>query len=413
MAGITRTLRHSGVETTSREGLLACLLLYLVTLTMAQRVEFVETNAQTNPDITLQIMIKDDTTGKLYVGSVNTIYQLSEDLELILQEKTGPVQDNQECFPPPGPCVELAERQTMNNINKLLALDGDKLISCGSVFQGTCQIRSASNLAMLGNNTSEEVAANTHMGTTIGFVAKGPVRNVLYVASSHAQWLEDDVPTISSRSTVASNNPKNLFKVIQETPFSQGAKIGIPTETLQGGPGTFNISYVYGFPSGNFSYFIGIQPENENLPTSPYRTKLARVCQKDYNFYSYIELPLTCKKDGVNYNLARSAYVTTLGGDLEGSTEFQRGDEVLFVTFSKSNGKTLEPVADSAICMYSMKYINQKFWDRRKTCASGTGSFEIPWQQSANQNCDTRSETLVCECFLCLFGFVDLFVSLM
>ena len=361
---------------------------------MAQRVEFVEPNAQTNPDITLQGMIKDDITGKLYVGSINAIYQLSEDLELLLQERTGPVQDDPECFPPPGPCVAPAERQTMNNINKLLALDGDKLISCGSVFQGTCQIRNASTLAMVVNNTQEEIAANTQIGTTVGFVVKGPIGNVLYVASSHAEWIDRNVPTISSR-YVSSNNPRDIFKVVTEFQLSAGAKIGIPVETLRAGPGTFNISYVYGFPSGNFSYFIGIQPENENLPTSPYKTKLARVCQKDWDFHSYIELPLTCKKDGVNYNLAQSAYLTTLGGDLEGSNEIQRGNEVLFVTFSKSNGKTLEPVADSAICMYSMKYINQNFFDRKRACASGRGSsFEIPWQQSANQNC-WGSETLV------------------
>ena len=380
---------------------------------MAQRVEFLEPNAQSNPEIALQGMIKDDTTGKLYVGSVNTIYQLSEDLELLLQEKTGPVQDNQECFPPPGPCFNNAERQTMNNFNKLLALDGDKLITCGSVFQGTCQIRSASNLAMLGNNTQVEVAANTQMGTTVGFVAKGPMGNVLYVASSQAEWIQDDVPTMSSR-YISTNKPKSLFKEIQETPLSQGAKIGIPSETLQGGPGTFNISYVYGFPSGNFSYFIGIQPENENLPSSPFKTKLARVCQHDYNFYSYIELPLTCKKDGVNYNLAQSAYLTTLGGNW--SDELQRGDEVLFVTFSKSKGKTLEPLADSAICMYSMKYIKQKFWDRRRGCALEEGSFEIPWQQITNQNCG-RKESLVSECscifLFCFVLFVDFILRLM
>ena len=410
MAGITRTWRYSGVDTTSRDGLLACLLLHLVTLTMAQRVEFVEPNSRTNPKITLQGMIKDEITGKLYVGSTNAIYQLSEDLELLVQEKTGPVQDNQECYPPPGPCFDNAERQTTNNFNKLLALDGDKLITCGSVFQGTCQIRSASTLAMLANNTQAEVAANTQAGTTVGFVAKGPfVENVLYVASSQAEWIENNVPTMSSR-YISTNRPRRLFEEIKETPLSQGAKIVIPSDTLKGGPGTFNISYVHGFPSGNFSYFIGIQPEDENLAGSPFRTKLARVCQHDYNFYSYIELPLTCKKDGVNYNLAQSAYLTTLGGDLKGSTEFQRGDEVLFVTFSKSKRGTLEPLAESAICMYSVKYINQKFWDRRRACASGDGSFDIPWQQSANQNCYI-AQSLVRECFsICSFvGLLEVF----
>ncbi len=390
MAGIVqqRTLRYPGGVgwlMASKECLLACFLC-IVSFTYAQRIDFREPNAVNNPSITLQRMILDENQEILYVGSVNTIYKLSEDLEILAQERTGPVLDHQGCFPPPGPCTSQYERGLMDNVNKVLVIAGEKLITCGSVYQGTCQTRSLSNFAMLGNNTQEEVAPNSRHGTTIGFVANGPLGNVLYVASSHAPWIDSTVPTISSRQ-IAPERERDLFKVIEEFQFSTGAKITIPGDTLTAGPGNFNISYVYGFPHGNFSYFIGIQPENEDLPVSPYKTKLARVCQRDFNYYSYIELPLTCMKDGVNYNLAQSAYVTTLSSDLD-SDDFKRGESVLIVTFARSNGKTLEPLEESAICMYSLKYIDLMFWTRRKACASGlTPSFEIKWQGTQNQGC--------------------------
>ena len=50
----------------------------------------------------------------------------------------------------------------------------------------------------------------------------------------------------------------------------------------------YSINYIYGFASEGFSYFLTTQMQETN--TSPYISKLVRVCQDDSDYYSYTEV---------------------------------------------------------------------------------------------------------------------------
>ena len=77
--------------------------------------------------------------------------------------------------------------------------------------------------------------------------------------------------------------------------------------------GTFPINYVYGFSSRGFSYFITVQKKSTANP-KPFITKLVRVCQRDVNYHSYVEVPSICQSEsGYDYNLAQAAQGTLLG----------------------------------------------------------------------------------------------------
>ena len=65
----------------------------------------------------------------------------------------------------------------MDNVNKALVIDynNSKLISCGSLFQGTCNIRSLGNISLVDEIVDEEfIVANTAQASTVAFIAPGP-----------------------------------------------------------------------------------------------------------------------------------------------------------------------------------------------------------------------------------------------
>lgn len=359
-------------------------------------VHFTEENFPGNTDISLQKMTLDRTTNTLYVGSVNRLYKLNSDLEVEIHRDTGPVFDHPTCFPPPGQCTTKEfTREDTNNIIKILLVDNDRLITCGSVYQGTCQVRSLEDFSPLGNNTSEEIAANTRIGTSVAFISRGPEdrASVLYTATSSADWIDNNVPTVSVRSLPESPSA-NLFSVLK-TGFRAVSQIVIPAETVSESPNGFNITYVYGFPSGNFSYFVGIQPWNHRtLPREvQYYTKLIRICQRDINLLSYIELPLECWSGGVNYNIAQSAYIAKAGK--EGGEPWQNQD-ALFVTFAQSLEHDREPQRKSAVCMYLVSDLNQAFFNRRRECVNGHQSdTQMEWYKSVACTAVGKSPTLL------------------
>lgn len=84
-------------------------------------------------------LVVDKNTGRVYVGAVNRLYQLSPDLNLVVKEITGPKEDSPECSMID--CPREAVRKLLDNVNKALVIDytTTRLISCGSLFQ-VCSI---------------------------------------------------------------------------------------------------------------------------------------------------------------------------------------------------------------------------------------------------------------------------------
>ena len=343
--------------------------------------QFEDLNDPINPDIVLRNMAIDNTDGSLYVGSVNRLYKLGSDLTELVAFTTGPENDNVACRPFPAECVDDEgddARVETNTINKLLLLHNGELLTCANIHQGSCQRRDLNSLDVIQKYT-REVVSNFEHGIAIGFKAPGPSGEELYTATPVGAWIRSGVvPTIARR----------LLEedvVFGEDPFDFTAGIVIPVNTFEEARGfqPFNITYVYGFSSGSHSYFLGLQVDDYKQKGSSQKAKISRVCHQDEDFYSYIEIPLTCNSpDGsISYNLAQSAFLATTGSDLG---DAKAGEDVLFVTFSESSGgSSLEPVANSAVCMYPLKVIDDVIADRRVQCASAVASggsiTEIEW----------------------------------
>ncbi|KAG7237126.1 hypothetical protein INR49_032780 [Caranx melampygus] len=110
----------------------------------------------------LSHLLLDPGTGRLYVGGVDHLYQLTSDLEVMSHVTTGPHLDSPDCLPPIVP-QDCPSATSTHNHNKLLLMEAGQgaepgsLIVCGSLYQGICDKRSLSNISQLIYQTSNPV----------------------------------------------------------------------------------------------------------------------------------------------------------------------------------------------------------------------------------------------------------------
>lgn len=320
-------------------------------------------------------LVVDKNTGRVYIGAVNKLYQLSPDLEQVMSEITGPREDAPECSVLD--CPPAAVKKPTDNVNKVLVIDytTTRLISCGSIFQGICSVRSLHNISDVAQVVREAVVANNSTASTVAFIAPGPPRppetHVMYVGVTYTgnSPYRSEVPAVSSRSL-----DKDKMFMIAETAVTTGTRMFVNSLARERYP----INYVYGFASEGFSYFLTTQMRHTTT-VSPFISKLVRVCHDDENYYSYTEIPIDCMSEtGRAYNLVQAAYVGKPGSDLAADLGITAQDDVLFAVFSQSDQSQGEvsskPSDNSALCVYSLKSIRRKFMQNIQTCFGGIGS---------------------------------------
>ncbi|GFY60905.1 hypothetical protein TNIN_181261 [Trichonephila inaurata madagascariensis] len=313
-----------------------------------------------------------DYTERVYIGAVNRIYQLSRDLKQEDVAIMGPMDDSPKC-PVTQVCPNEPKRPT-DYYNKALVVDysQSKLIACGSLFQGTCTVHDLNAVSNYETPASESVVANNATASTVAFIAPGPKNlprtHVLYVGVSYTGNgpYRSDVPAVSSRSL----DPSNMF-VIAHSGVTTGTKIMLNSMSRE----IYPITYVYGFSSKGFSYFVTVQKMSTD-PPRPFISKLVRVCQRDVQYYSYTEVPLVCRTDGTDYNLAQAAYVGRPGSELAKSLGISAQDSVLFAVFAKSKDEAdiyNKPSPNSALCVYALSAVHRKFTQNIQHCFNGNG----------------------------------------
>lgn len=98
---------------------------------------------------------------KVFIGGRNRLYQLSPDLDIVATAKTGPRNDSKDCSI--SECTQNLTRKLTDNINKVLLIDysTSRLITCGSLFQGICSVRSLQNISSPEQDVVEAIVANS------------------------------------------------------------------------------------------------------------------------------------------------------------------------------------------------------------------------------------------------------------
>ncbi|TNN51525.1 Plexin-A2 [Liparis tanakae] len=337
-------------------------------------------------------------TGTLYVGAVNRIYKLSANLTLLVTHDTGPEYDNKACYPPliVQPCSE--PLASTDNVNKLLLVDysHDRLLACGSLYQGVCKLMRLDDLFILVEPTHKKehyLSSDNQTGAMYGVVVPSQGQDATLYVGAAVGGKQDYFPTISSRKLPRDPESSAMLDYELHTDFVSSL-IKIPSDTLALVP-HFDIYYVYGFASGSFVYFLTVQPETpENgMPAggSPgdlfYTSRIVRLCKGDKKFHSYVSLPVGCVHGGEEYRLLQAAYLSKAGRVLAKSLNISAQEDVLFAVFSKGQKQCRDPPEHSALCVFTIRDINARIKERLQSCYQGEGNLELHWLLGKDVQC--------------------------
>uniref|UniRef100_A0A8C1LGM0 Plexin b1b n=1 Tax=Cyprinus carpio TaxID=7962 RepID=A0A8C1LGM0_CYPCA len=246
------------------------------------------------------VLHPDPKLGRVYLGARDRLYQLSSDLQLEAEEETGPVIDSRDCLPPISD-TNCPQAKWTNNHNKLLLVDpySQELISCGSVHQGICQKRSLDAVGKVLFSAerpvdTQYVAANDPNVSTVGLVAltrgRGKQQPVLFVGRGYT----NSQPPISTRNLVI----EPVFS------YEETSKL-----VVAGRLSEYDHHFVTSFTHRSYVYFMFYRRDLQS-PSREYRTYVSRMCLDDAAYYSYVEVPLSCRSaGGKNYNLLQALHV--------------------------------------------------------------------------------------------------------
>ena len=362
--------------------LLVLLAIPIATSTQQQQInpylEEIFTDSLNNGHINHVVVNK--VTGKIYVGAVNTLYQLTENLTVEKSVRTGPQEDSPNC-PAQDPCTcssancEMYERRPTDAINKALLIDytNERLIACFNIFQGHCERRHLRDISTQDEHMFKPMVPMDAKSPAIMLIAPGPRGDVLYVGATRSTVgmtvYRDLIPAVCSRDL-------GSWELVEKAMSFKTEKV-IESQHRD----TFRILYNSAFSSDGFTYFLTVQKNSVEIGNIDYGTKIVRVCQKDLKYYSYTEIPLQCYVGDINYNILMASYVTRAGADLARSLglshmpPFSEREDVLFAVFARSEPYSSTPVADSALCVFPMRTVQQVFTTTIQACLYRSGKY--------------------------------------
>uniref|UniRef100_A0A663MFF7 Plexin A2 n=1 Tax=Athene cunicularia TaxID=194338 RepID=A0A663MFF7_ATHCN len=341
-----------------------------------------------NRDWTFNHLTVHQGTGAVYVGAINRVYKLSGNLTILVAHKTGPEEDNKSCYPPliVQPCSEILT--LTNNVNKLLIIDysENRLLACGSLYQGVCKLLRLDDLFILvepSHKKEHYLSSVNKTGTMYGVIVRSEGEDGKLFIGTAVDGKQDYFPTLSSRKLPRDPESSAMLDYELHSDFVSSL-IKIPSDTLAL-VSHFDIFYIYGFASGNFVYFLTVQPETpEGVSINSasdlfYTSRIVRLCKDDPKFHSYVSLPFGCVKGDTEYRLLQAAYLAKPGDVLAKSLNITAQEDVLFAIFSKGQKQYHQPPDDSALCVFPIRTVNAQIKDRLQSCYQGEGNLELNW----------------------------------
>ncbi|XP_005143248.2 plexin-A2 [Melopsittacus undulatus] len=349
-----------------------------------------------NRDWTFNHLTVHQGTGAVYVGAINRVYKLSGNLTILVAHKTGPEEDNKSCYPPliVQPCSEVLT--LTNNVNKLLIIDysENRLLACGSLYQGVCKLLRLDDLFILvepSHKKEHYLSSVNKTGTMYGVIVRSEGEDGKLFIGTAVDGKQDYFPTLSSRKLPRDPESSAMLDYELHSDFVSSL-IKIPSDTLAL-VSHFDIFYIYGFASGNFVYFLTVQPETpEGVSINSasdlfYTSRIVRLCKDDPKFHSYVSLPFGCTKGDMEYRLLQAAYLSKPGDVLARSLNITAQEDVLFAIFSKGQKQYHQPPDDSALCVFPIRTINAQIKDRLQSCYQGEGNLELNWLLGKDVQC--------------------------
>lgn len=319
-----------------------------------------------------QQLAVDKVTGSVFVGATNRLHRLSSGLTLIQSAATGPREDNPDCPPPPRPC--LGDRSLRDAVTKGLVVDNDDdtLLLCSTLYHGSCQKLSLSNITRVTQLVHQPLVPNMADMSCVLFIGPGPEQGkaVVYIGAEYSELgnklYRNLVPSVCSREL------KDLNLTFEDPKGSTAKTI------LDAYRESFLVQYIHGFTRGQFAYFLSVQ--KESLTSTKVVTRIARVCTQDKYFRSFVEVPFLCEENLTRYHVLRSVWLEEEAGGASGRLVAIFVDDP--VSFWKDDKST------SVLCSVSMDDVDRVIDNVMKECYSGQDRLGPPhYLKSQSKTC--------------------------
>jgi len=266
-----------------------------------------------------------------------------------------------------------------------------QLVTCGTVFQGTCQSRNLVNISLnqvdvVIKRETQFVASTSQSNAAVALVAPAPDNSVqLYVGT-------DDQPSTSilydyrqytcgvSRRFLSSSD---IFQV--PAVGQSGRRPSARLSEAAAISSDFLVNYVAGFTVEQFSYFLTTQPSVYSpISSAPLVSKLSQVCHQDTYFESYVEMPIVCRSGVKDYNLVQAATVVEPGSRLASRLGLTASSHLLVAVFYDES--------DSAVCVYRLSDIRSRFKDNIQACFDSSSTTVPVGRQFSTRYCTANTQ---------------------
>ncbi|XP_071200136.1 hepatocyte growth factor receptor-like [Salvelinus alpinus] len=332
--------------------------------------------------------------GTVYIGAVNRIYALSENLTKLSEYRTGPVSEGavrRRCGPS---CQDGACGKTnavVDNYNMALLVEryyDDELFSCGSADAGVCRRHLLEERKKVDGEVQCMYSPKTDNGGRHGCpdcVTSPLGSRVLNVESGGVVRFfvgNSEIPGSPSRmisSPQAQQPQHHTISVRQMKETQDGFRFFSDQSYMNLAPalrGDHHLQYVYSFQSGYHAYFLTVQRESHS--SQVHHTRIVRMCGTDPELRRYVEMPFECilterrrrrRSASIEvFNVLQAAHVAKAGRELRQEMGLKEGEDVLFAAFARSKPDSPEPSTSSAVCVISLADVNNFFKDFIQKC---------------------------------------------
>ncbi|XP_029456975.1 plexin-B1 isoform X2 [Rhinatrema bivittatum] len=316
----------------------------------------------------------DPRMGTLYLGATNFLFQLTSDLRVENAVQTGPVLDSKDCLPPVS-SLDCPQARYTDNHNKLLLVSQtrEELIVCGSTHQGICEKRSLQSINRILFRPerpvdTQYVAANDPNVTTVGLVghSKDGVP-LLFVGRGYTSKGAGGISPITTRNLEVPAGDVQGAESHSVFSYEDTAKLAVVGRLSE-----YNHHFIKSFTHRSSVYFLFYR-RNLKAQSREYKTYISRICPDDSHYYSYVELPLSCRSKEKSFSLVQAAYVGYPGAKVAQGFLNTWG-EVLFAVFSAWQAASGKP--ESALCMFTMEEVDRLINRTRDVCYTKNGKSE-------------------------------------
>lgn len=294
-----------------------------------------------------------DTSSSLttvFVGGLNTVIHLSNNLTFLNELSVGPKRDSLDCNPAQG--SECEGPRIVNEVKVLeVHLQKKNLLVCGSVRQGVCTFHSLKNMSNYVNMTDSSIP---------NFVGGKKSVVVHFDASSERIFVGQEYdgrdlsysPNVFSIRRLEVGNKHEISFYQYDTEAEIISALDIRKEVKR----SYHMEFVNILQDSNFVYFLTVQQKSEQESDKPY-TRLGRICIRDTVFISYIEMGLICEHE-------KKLYPRVLDAVIHG--------EVLYFTAAQTLTQqpySIDSDPGSVLCAVSMGTVTDQFVQANWQCS--------------------------------------------